>query len=301
MWHASAMPLWRLLAGGLLTACSAFLALPNVAYADTANTITAFIQPVHNCSISFIGNLVCAGPSDSALPITPGEANAAANPTLGVGMGYRICWNTAAGQTVPTGATCAAGVTPLTTSRPDFHATYPITYSGTPRNGCGGIATPNGNDVMFYVNDASPCTLTITAPEAPGFPSTRSTFAFAVGPSSSPLLLGPLAATTTGTGRVGNTRMLQDVICRYQVETLGNVKFGCEGVVLDWTVLSGRRSCRIVADTNTKSEHLGSVSVRFVRPGRCTVQGSYPAVPGSSDVYRSPIYSFTVIKGRNSE
>ena len=270
--------------------------IPGAARADVPNTVTAFIQPVRNCSISFIGNLVCAGPTEPVMPISPGATNASANPVLGVGMGYRVCWITAAGQTVPTGAICTAGTTSLTAPRPDFHVAYPITFSGTPRNGCGGIATPNGDDVMLFVNDLAPCTLTITAPDAPGFSATQATYAFAVGPARAPLLMGPLATSTETTGRVGGSSTLQEVTCRYMVQTLGDFKSGCEGVVLNWTVLTGRRACRLVEDEDMQSQTLGSVSVRFLRPGTCTVRGSYPAVPGASEFYQSPVYTFTVHK-----
>lgn len=265
------------------------------AKADSPNTVRAFIQPLDNCAISFIGNLVCDGGGGMVEPITAGSARD--NPPLRLG-GYRLCWTTAAGVTAPTGATCAAGTTPPTAPVSNSFASYPVTYSGTPYQGCGSITTPNANDIAFFIRDLGICTLTITTPDAPGLTGTETTFTFDTRPAAAPLLLGPLAPVTRLSVRVGDTSPLQSISCRYQVETLGNIKFGCSGVMLNWIVLAGRSSCKVIQNTRRNSEALGTVSVRFLRPGRCAVRGTYPAVPGTSDAYSTPAYRFTVAGNR---
>lgn len=261
------------------------------AFADSPNTVRAFIQPLGNCSISFIGNLVCDGGAGTAVPITAGSAPDTTSLRLG---GYRLCWTSAAGVTAPTGAACGAGDAPLTAPVSNVNAQYPVTFSGTPYQGCGSIPTPNANDIAFFVRDLGTCTFTITTPDAPGFTGTQTTFTFGVRPAASPLLLGPLAPATERRVRAGGTSPLQSVYCRYQVETLGNVKFGCSGVMLNWTVLTGRRACQLIENTRKNSEELGTISVLFLKPGRCTVVGTYPAVPGSSDAFTTSEYEFTV-------
>lgn len=265
--------------------------LAGSALADAPNSVQAFIQPLRNCSISFIGNLVCDSSAGAAVPITAGSAQS--NPRLGLG-GYRLCWISAAGVTTPSGATCAAGNGALTTPTSNFRPTYPVTFSGTAYQGCGSILTPSANDLVFFVRDVGVCTFTITTPDAAGFTSMRTTFALDAQPATIPLLMGELAPVSDGPVRTGGTAPLQLVVCRYQVETLGNAKFGCAGVVLNWTVLKGQRSCKVVKNNRRNSEYLGSISVLFVRPGRCTVQGTYPAVPGLSDAYATPEYLFTI-------
>ena len=50
--------------------------------------------------------------------------SAQSNPRLGLG-GYRLCWISPAGVTTPSGATCAAGNSALTTPTSNFRPTYP--------------------------------------------------------------------------------------------------------------------------------------------------------------------------------
>jgi hypothetical protein len=44
--------------------------LAGSALADAPNSVQAFLQPLRNCSISFIGNLVCDSSAGAAVPIT---------------------------------------------------------------------------------------------------------------------------------------------------------------------------------------------------------------------------------------
>ena len=297
MWHP--FPMIRnafrrvipLLGAVLGVALATSLVGPVAARADSSNSITAFIQPLANCSLSFLGNLVCSGAAGPVVPISPDPAG---NGPLSLGAGYRLCWTTAAGQTVPQGAACAAGTVPPTSATANFFATYPVTYSGSKYSGCGSVASPNGNEQLFYVRDGSACSFTVTSPDAPGFTSTATTFAFPLRVAPAPVVMGTLADTAPATGVVGKRLSLQRITCRYELTYLNNFKAGCPGVILNWTVLSGQRSCVLAQNTKADSETLDTVSVRFIRKGSCTVQGSYPEVPGLSAAYTTPVYAFAV-------
>lgn len=260
------------------------------AYADVPNTVSLYLQPLTGCTISFIGNLPCTG---VAGPLTAANAAPATNAQITQHTGYALCWTTAAGTTTPTGVDCTEGAASATAPAGTRVDTSALAFSGTQDAGCGLSRSVNGNQALMYVADTSPCTITITTPTVPGFTATTTSFTFPVGLPRTPLLLGPSVAAS-GSGRVGQRAPLQSIDCRYQVETLGNFKYGCEGVTLNWAVTSGAKACRIIVNRNTESEALGSVSVRFIRPGTCTVQGSYPAVSGSSDAYATPTYTYTV-------
>lgn len=297
MWHH--FPMIRnefrrvrpLLGAVLGVALATSLVGPAAARADSPNSITAFIQPLANCTLSFLGNLVCSGTAGPVVPISPDPA---VNSPLSLGGGYRLCWTTAAGQTVPNGSTCAAGNVPPTTPTPNFFATYPVTYSGTKYSGCGSVASPNGNEQLFFVRDGSTCSFTVTSSDAPGFTSTATTFTFPLWIAPAPVIMGTLADAAPATGVVGKRRSLQRITCRYQVTYLNNFKAGCPGVILNWTVLTGQRSCVLTQNTKADSETLDTVSVRFIRKGSCTVQGNYPEVANSSAAYTTAVYSFNV-------
>ena len=50
----------------------------------------------------------------------------------------------------------------------------------------------------------------------------------------------------------------------------------------------------IVTDADATSETLGSVRLHFIRRGRCTVQGSYPASPGRWQAFSTSTFTYTV-------
>lgn len=285
-----------------LAACACCPLLPTSAQAEPPNAVTAFLQPLSNCEISFIGNLVCTGHAGLVVPIVsaPGTDPSSmapapsSNPTLAIGGGYRLCWRTASGETAPTGATCAAGNVAPTSPRSHWSTRYPVTFSGTAYQGCGPIPSVNADDIAFFVRDPGPCIITITTDDAPGLTGTQTSFILQAGAARVPLLMGEVAPATSRVGRVGGSWALQEVLCRHQVEYLGNVKFGCNGVMLNWSILTGSRSCRLTADTRPSSEGFGTVFVNFRRVGTCTIRGSYPRVPGSSDAYETGVYTFVV-------
>jgi hypothetical protein len=87
---------------------------------------------------------------------------------------------------------------------------------------------------------------------------------------------------------------LQTITCQ-QPQT--NLWTPCAGVTLNWSVLTGSRSCAITVNKNKNSPNVGSISITFRKKGACSVQGSYPAVPGKSTAYTSSVFTYTVTKG----
>lgn len=274
---------------GLLA--SGFVAAP-AARADSPNAITAFLQPMSGCQVGRTGAMFCNGNLSAPTPIT---ADPASNSPLATNTGYAICWTTAAGATLPAGASCSASGN-ATSSGPNFTysspATFPVTFDGSGGSGCTAYPNNNGNSFYFFVQSPGTCVITVTTPAATGFTATTATFTLTSAESPIPALAGPVAAAS-GTFPVGASSPLQPITCQ-QPQT--NLWSPCPGVTLNWSVLTGSRSCAIAVNKKKNSPSRGSISVSFRKPGTCTVQGSYPAVPGKSSAYTSPVFTYTVTK-----
>ncbi|MBU6279432.1 MAG: hypothetical protein KGN78_09310 [Actinomycetales bacterium] len=265
------------------------------AQAEPASDLRVFVQPLSGCLVSRVGNLYCQGVLSPPFAIS---ADPAENPTLWRGIAYALCWTTPEGLTYPQGSTCTAGGSALATGHNNSYpraATFPVTFTGSQDQGCAGWPSPEANSFLFWVANTGPCAFSI--PTAVGDPAAKTSFSLTVGDAQQPTLTGTLAEQTTGTFQVGQRTPLQLVTCKIN-EYIGNLWVSCPGVMLNWTVISGRRSCVITTNTNKASQTVGTVSVRFRRPGRCVVEGSYPAVPGQSLAFRTAKYTFTVTPKR---
>lgn len=286
----------RLLSRGVVAAALlvAGVILPSPAHADTPNTISAFVQPMAACQAGRMDVQWCEGLLGAPVAIS---TDPAASPSLWAGTGYALCWTTAAGATLPSGSTCSTSGTAIATggnfSYPST-ASFPVTFDGSGGSGCEGHPNSDQNSFFFLVNGTGTCVITVTTPATAGFSATTTVFTLTAGQAPVPTLLGPVTAKS-GTARVGSAAPLQTVTCSYtnQFSTFSS----CPGVVLNWAVTSGSRTCAITVNRSRKSKYLDSVSVTFRRPGRCTVQATYPAVPGQSPAYTSSSYSY-VVRGR---
>ena len=265
------------------------------ALAEPAHDLRVFVQPLSGCLVSRVGNLYCEGVLGPPFAIA---ANPAENPTLWRGIAYALCWTTPEGVTYPLGSTCSAVGSALATGHNNSYpraATFPVTFTGSQDEGCSGWPNPEANSFLFWVANSGPCVFTI--PTRVADPAATASFTLTVADAQQPTLTGTLAEQTTGTFHVGQRTPLQLVTCKIN-EYTGNLWVSCPGVMLNWTVISGRRSCVITTNTDQASQTVGTVSVRFRRPGTCVVQGSYPAVPGQSLAFRTAEYRFTVTAKR---
>ena len=261
------------------------------AQADVPNTITAIMQPMDACQWGRMNVMWCAGSPGTPVAIS---ADPAVNPPLLAGTGYALCWTTASGSSLPAGAACSPTGTAIasgnTFSYPVVEG-FPMTVDGSGGSGCAPHVNSSQNSFFVSSGSQGKCTITITAPAAPGFTATTAVFTLPVVPAPMPTINGTVTAAS-GKGRVGSAAQLLKNTCEY--ENQFSVFSGCPGVSLTWSVLTGRASCRVVTNTNVDSPALGSVSVRFTRPGRCTVQGSHPAIAGRSAAYATPVFTYVV-------
>ena len=279
-----------IMAATLLATAASVLVAP-AAQADTPNTISAFVQPMAACQAGRMNIQWCEGLLGAPSPIA---SDPAVNAPLWANTGYAICWTTAAGATLPEGASCSASGSAISSGKPFTYpavGAFPVTFDGSGGSSCQGHPNNNQNSFFFLVYGSGTCVITVSAPAAPGYSATTTVFTLTVGPAPAPTLLGPVTATS-GTVRVGATAPLQTVTCTY--ESRFTTFTSCPGVVLNWAVTSGARICSIVVNTKTQSKYLDSVRVAFRRPGRCTVQATYPEVPGQSLAYTSATYSYNV-------
>lgn len=288
--------MWMLL-GRLLVIAAALLApsismlTPPDARAETPNTISAFVQPMAACQAGRMNIQWCEGLLGAPAPISPDSAT---NTPLWAGTGYALCWITAAGATLPAGASCSESGTAIATGSNFSYpatATFPVTFDGSGGSGCEGHPNDSQNSFFFLVDAPGTCVITVSTPAAVGFSPMTTVFTLTVEEAPVPTLLGPVTAAS-GTHRTGTSAPLQTVTCTYLN------KFSpystCPGVILNWAVTSGSRVCSIVVNTSSKSRYLDSVSISFRRPGRCTVQATYPEVPGKSAAYTTTTYSYQV-------
>jgi len=269
----------------------ASLVIAAPAQADTPNTVTAYVQPMKNCAWGRMNIMWCEGNLSRPIPISPDPG---VNTPLWANTGYALCWTTAAGATLPSGATCTpAGSATATGNDFTLSATgmFPLTMRDSGESGCELHLNNAQNSYFFFLRSQGTCTITIPTPAAPGFTEAMSVFTLPVVAAPAPAINGDITANS-GRGRVGTSSPLQTVTCDYenQFSTFGT----CPGVVLNWTVRSGRRSCRIVTDADATSETLGSVRLHFIRRVRCTVQGSYPASPGRWQAFSTSTFTYTV-------
>lgn len=135
--------------------------------------------------------------------------------------------------------------------------------------------------------------MTISAAATPGLRATTSTFTLGVGLAPTPAFTGSITAAS-GARRVGGSAPLQTITCKFDAQV--EIWAPCPGVVLDWNVLTGTRSCRIVVNRDTQSQEYGSLSASFRRAGRCTVQGSTPAVAGKWAAYVTPVFTYSIAR-----
>lgn len=274
----------------MLAVAASVLVAP-AATADSPNTVSAFVQPMAACQTGRMDIQWCAGLLGAPVPIA---ADPSVNAPLWAGTGYAICWTTASGATLPEGATCSPSGSAISTGRAFTYpaaGSFPVTFDGSGGSRCQGHPNSNQNSFFFLVYGPGTCVITVSAPAAAGYSATTTVFTLTVAPAPVPTLLGPVTASS-GTVRAGTSAPLQTVTCTY--ESRFTTFTSCPGVVLDWAVTSGSRVCSIVVNTRTDSTYLGSVRVAFRRPGRCTVQGTYPEVPGQSLAYATTTYSYTV-------
>ena len=263
------------------------------AQAALEDDLKVFVQPLSGCLVSRVGNLYCQGALGPPLAISP---NTAENAVLWRGIAYALCWTTAGGATYPEGSTCSETGSALATGH-DFSyvtaATFPVIFTGNRDQGCLGWPNPEANSFLFWVANTGPCTFTIPFTVDGQAPDSTATFTLDVGDAQQPTITGTLPGASTGVFTVGDRTPLQLVTCKIN-EYIGNPWVGCPGVMLNWSVVTGKRSCVIMTNRNTTSETVGTVSVRFRKPGTCVLQGSYPAVPGQSLAFSTPQYTYIV-------
>ena len=281
--------IWLLI--GVTALPSSLIATSGPARADTPNSISAYVQPMEACQWGRMNVMWCTGNLGGPVPIS---ADPSTNAPLSAGTGYALCWTTAAGETVPAGASCSTTGTAIARGN-DFRypvvTDFPMTIDGSGGSGCAPHVNNTQNSFFFSSGSQGACSITITAPAAPGFTATAAVFTLTVAPAPIPTINGRVVAAS-GKGRVDSTAPLLRNTCEY--ENQFSVFSGCPGVSLTWSVLTGRASCRVVTNTNVHSPALGSVSVRFIRPGRCTVQGSHPEIAGRSAAYATPVFTYVV-------
>lgn len=263
------------------------------AHAGDANGLTVMVQPLNGCLVSRVGNLYCQGILGPPVAIT---ADPAANPALWSGVAYALCWTTPTGTTYPPGASCAPTGSALATGHNNAYlsaSTFPVTFAGTRYEGCEGFPNVGANSFLFLVGNTGPCVFSFPYASTGGIDDATATFTLDVGEATQPVIRGDLPVDTAGRFTVGQRTPLQYVTCMWQ-ESIGNLWVQCPGVMLNWRILSGGKVCALATNTKPLSKTFGTVRVRFRRPGTCAVQGSYPAVPGQSVAFTTPVYSYTV-------
>ncbi|MFM8352678.1 MAG: hypothetical protein ACKN9D_16635 [Actinomycetales bacterium] len=274
----------------------ALLATGAPARADTPNTIAAFVQPMSGCQIGRMGVMYCQGLLDAPIAIAPEPA---VKTPLWSGTGYALCWRTAAGSTLPVGSSCTGDGTAIASGNNFGYsttATFPMTFDGSAGSGCSPFPNNNQNSFFFTAGSLGDCVITISTTAAPGFSSTTSIFTLSVGLAPTPAFTGSITATS-GRGRAGGSAPLQTITCKFDEQF--DIWAPCPGVVLDWKVLTGTKTCRITVNQDTESQQYGSIGVTFRRAGRCTVQGSTPAVAGRWAAYVTPVFSYSIARVRN--
>jgi len=279
----------RIAAACLLAAAAFGSGAP--ALADAPNAVTAYVQPMSGCQTGRLGIMYCQSVLGPPALITADPGTSAA---LWANTGYALCWTTSSGAILPPGSSCSASGTAIASGNNFAYANtaqFPMTFDGSSGSGCRPSPNNNGNSFFFNAGSLGTCVITISAPEAAGFTATRSTFTLTVGLAPAPTITGSVTAVS-GRGVVGSTAPLQTFTCKYEEQF--DMWTTCPGVVLEWTVLSGSRVCRIKVDRDSESEQFGSVGLAFRKAGRCTVQGTYPAMAGSSTDYATPVFVYRV-------
>ena len=275
----------------LVALASSLILTAHPAAAAAPNTIAVYIQPMKACQWGRMNVMWCLGSPGAPIAIS---ADPATNAPLWAGTGYALCWTTAAGTVLPAGASCSASGSAIASGNDgsyDVVADFPMTIDGSGGSGCEPHVNNAKNSFFFSSGTVGTCTITIPTPATPGFTATTTVFTLQVGIAPEPTINGTVTAIS-GRGRVGTTAPLLTNDCEY--ENQFSVFSQCPGVELNWSVLTGKASCRIAKITRNDSRALGSVRVRFIAPGRCTIQGSYPAVAGQSAAYSTPVFRYTV-------
>lgn len=265
------------------------------ALADEPNTITAYVQPMSGCQTGRMGIMYCQGVLGPPVPITAAPATSG---SLWANTGYAVCWTTSSGATLPEGSSCSASGTAIASGNNFAYtntAQFPMTFDGSGGSGCSPAPNNNGNSFFFNAGSLGTCVVAISAPSATGFSATTTSFTLNVGLAPAPTITGSVTAVS-GRSIVGRLAPLQTFTCKYEEQF--DMWTVCPGVVLKWKVLSGSRSCSIEVNRDNTSELFGSVSVAFRRVGRCTVQGTYPAVAGRSNRYATEVYAYRVSSAR---
>jgi len=282
---------WSALAACLLGMTALVSAAP--AHADVPNAITAYVQPMSGCQVGRMGVMYCQGVLGAPVPIA---ADPAGNAPLWAGTGYALCWTTAAGATLPAGSDCTPTGTAIASGHDFSYSSadrFPVSFDGSAGSGCSPSPNNNQNSFFFTAGALGGCVVTISSPATPGFSATTLTFTLSVGLAPTPTFTGAITAAS-GAGRVGGSAPLQTITCKFDEQF--DIWTPCPGVLLDWKVLTGTKSCRIVVNRDTQSQQYGSLSVSFRRAGRCTVQGSAPAVAGRWAAYLTPVLTYAIAR-----
>lgn len=242
------------------------------------------------CQVDRVG-LTCIRDSTTpalAQAVTAQPVAVGTNSPLLAGHAYIVCWTTGTGQSLPIGTDCTelSRVVSVPSQVP----------SELTASGCTLYPHLGWTLVRTSANGES-CRLQITTPDAGALVGTTTEYLFPFGLAGI-AIDGDVRTSLTGIGRVGQAALLQQPVCPARRARQGPM-VNCPQVTLDWSVRSGSRSCRIVVQDQLMSgdqvrADVGSVSVRFLRPGRCTVQGSYPEQPGRTSAYQTGVYQFTV-------
>ena len=277
--------IWRMIVGIAVLCASGLAAVP--AQATGINEPTLWLYDLGTCRWDRIG-YSCTSDTTSSDPASLGPVRAVpttegTNQPLLAGHAYILCWTTTSGQSLPIGTDCASPsrVVSVPTQVPDE-----ITATDC------SLGRYLGWTLVRAFSNGQSCSLQITTPDAPELTgaTTQYLFPFAL---AGVAIDGAVRASTTGTGRVGRAAMLQRPSCAVQQAYSGPM-LSCPQVILNWAVVQGARSCQIQVQGNVGSADYMMVSVRFLRPGRCVVQGSYPEQPNRTAAYQTAPYSFTV-------
>lgn len=275
----------------LAVTASSLVLTARPAMADLPITVTAYVQPMEACQWGRMNVMWCTGIQGAPTAIS---TDPAATQPLWAGTGYALCWTTATGGILPAGASCNPTGTAIASGN-DFTypavEQFPVIIDGSGGSGCAPHVNNAQNSFFLSSGMQGTCRITITAPAAPGFTATTAVFTLPVVPAPRPTINGTVTAVS-GQGRVGATAPLLTNTCEY--ENQFSIFSACPGVALTWSVLTGRSTCRIVTNTDVESPSLGSVRVRFTKPGRCTIQGSHPAIAGQSAAYSTPVFRYSV-------
>lgn len=240
------------------------------------------------CQADRVGFTCIRDSAASTQTVTAQPVTAGTNAPLLAQHAYILCWTTGTGQSLPIGTDCAE---PSRVVSVPSQVPAEVTASGCT------LYPHLGWTLVRTSASGEPCTVRITTPDAGALVGTTTEYQF-------PFALGGIAidgevrASLTGSGRVGQSLVLQSPLCPASIARSGPM-LSCPQVTLDWAVLQGTRSCRIVVQDQLMRGgqvrlDYGRVSVRFLRPGTCQVQGTYPEQPGRTAAYQTGAYRFTV-------